>query len=560
MPSNKKKRGRAKKIAMKDKLAAQAQDAAAGGGGSDNTSAVQPHPSPFALPETPSKTLQRVLGYKFVCDMNDDRPIRITPLDGDDDKFLFTNLDSGESSDVTAAFLEEKMYNLLPDYDRDSAAFPISRKLIERELPSISKDLSRKVMKLYDSVPEAERDVFMKFVDRGEGITVSVSYVRAEGILAFEPLGMVYTYKVDLVGAGNGENSFVLSTRDGGLAYEFVGGLEAHCLQRYHKELALLLMKESLARLSLGTAELSKDIRLNSSAEVFNALTEALEHMYFDMKRWNELMSLRASRFERVIKSKASLQRVGEVACSLGEALEACGHNSKAALIYAECGKYFYDAKHPKAATLLGNAGLAWKRHGDWGRAESFYAASIEATRFIHDPIQYHGTLFMYLRNLWILWHQTEGHDGVLERLVGTLRELIIGAGEPSPADGKDQHYGFRYYDVRELRDDLCNMSEENLCRVLKSIAERSVSVDAMRGAIKSCSNPNACVWAFTCDLSNQEHKKTGTGKSRSREGKDAAREYIINGKVFESSFIATCAACGESKNAEKAFMKCSAW
>ena len=73
MPSNKKKRGRAKKIAMKDKLAA----AQAGGGASANNSntthlpsaTVYPHQSPFAAPETPVKTLQRVLGYKFVCDV-----------------------------------------------------------------------------------------------------------------------------------------------------------------------------------------------------------------------------------------------------------------------------------------------------------------------------------------------------------------------------------------------------------------------------------------------------------------------------------------------------------
>ena len=78
-----------------------------------------------------------------------------------------------------------------------------------------------------------------------------------------------------------------------------------------------------------------------------------------------------------------------------------------------------------------------------------------------------------------------------------------------------------------------------------------SVSAEAMRGAIRSCSNPN--VYAF---MSRKLSKQELTGD---KSDKDAAREYIQNNSVFESCFIATCGACGEVKDAEKAF-KCSAW
>jgi tetratricopeptide (TPR) repeat protein len=566
MPSNKKKRGRAKKIAMKDKLAA-AQ--ASGDANNSNTthhnlpSAVYPHQSPFAVPETPAKTLQRVLGYKFVCDMEDERPITITQRDDGDgggqdgnNKYRLTYLDDGgQSYNVTTAYLQEKMYDLLPDYDRNSAAFPISRKLMERELPSISKDLTRKVMKLFDSVPEAERDVFMKFVNRGDGITVSVSCVRATGILALVPLGM-YNYKVDLVGAGeNGENSFEVTTTDGTLTFKFEGDLQAHCLQRYHKELALLLMQECMTRVSLGTAEL-RDVPLDSSDEIVNVITNALDAMYVEMKRWAELVSVRAWLFEKTVESKSCLTRVGTAACSLGEALEACGHYSKAAVIYAECGKYFYDAKHPKAANLLGNAGLAWKRHEDWENAESFYAASIESTRFIYDPIECRGSLLTYLKNLWYLWDQAEIDDTAVAKMNMALRELIFRAGESSEQFSTDANHNLSDNGIPALRNDLCNMSEKQALRVLKSIAEKSTSVEAMREAINSCANQYAFEFKFR--LSNKGKVKPCKNKNRSRQDKDVARQYIQNHKSL-TSIVTTCGACGKF-NDEKVFKKCSAW
>ncbi len=543
---------------MKDKLAA----AQAGGGASANNSntthnlpsAVYPHQSPFAVPETPAKTLQRVLGYKFVCDMEDERPITITQRDDggeDGNKYRLTYLDGGGQSYDVTAYLQDKKYDLLPDYDRNSAAFPISRKLMERELPSISKDLTRKVMKLFDSVPEAERGVFMKFVDRGDGITVSVSCVSAMAPL---PLRM-YTYKVDLVGAYDGGNSFGVNLTKYSQSFAFVGDLQAHCFQRYHKELALLLMHECMTRLSLGTAELSKDVHLGGTDEIVKMISNHLDAMYVEMKRWAELVSLRAWLLERAVKSKVSLQMAASAACSLGEALEACGHYSKAAHIYAEAGKYLYDAKHSKATNLLGNAGLAWKRHGDWEKAESFYAASIESTCFDYDPIEYRSGLLNKLKNLWYLWdqEQVQVDDPAVANLSMALRELIICAGEPSFSADSDRHLTIDVDHIPALRHDLCNISEEQTLRVLKSIAEKSISAEAMRGAIKSCANPYAFEFKFS--LSKEKNNRD---KRRNREAKDAAREYIQS-RMGVSSIVVTCNACGELKD-EKAFKKCSAW
>lgn len=234
-------------------------------------------------------------------------------------------------------------------------------------------------------------------------------------------------------------------------------------------------------------------------------------------------------------------------ACSLGEVLEACGHYSKAAHIYAEAGKYLYDAKHSKAANLLGNAVLAWKRHEDWEKAESFYAASIESTRFIYNPIECRGSLLTYLKNLWYLWDRVEVDDTAVAKMNMALRELIFRAGESSEQFSTDA--------IPALRNDLCNMSEEQALRVLKSIAEKSTSVEAMRGAINSCANQYA--FEFKLRLSKGKIKPV-KNKSRSRQDKDVAREYIQS-RMGVSSIVVTCNACGELKD-EKAFKKCSAW
>ena len=49
-------------------------------------------------------------------------------------------------------------------------------------------------------------------------------------------------------------------------------------------------------------------------------------------------------------------------------------------------------------------------------------------------------------------------YDDVLLKLIGALGELIVGAGRPFPIPEIDSHAS----GVRELRDDLCNISEEH--------------------------------------------------------------------------------------------------
>lgn len=90
----------------------------------------------------------------------------------------------------------------------------------------------------------------------------------------------------------------------------------------------------------------------------------------------------------------------------------------------------------------------------------------------------------------------------------------------------------------------------------MKSIAEKSTtSVEAMRGAINSCANQYA--FEFKLRLSKGKIKPV-KNKSRSRQDKDVAREYIQS-RMGVSSIVVTCNACGELKD-EKAFKKCSAW
>ena len=62
---------------------------------------------------------------------------------------------------------------LLPDYDRKAANYPIAMELMDRK----PKDLSRKVLKCIDSVPAGKRDVFKKFVARGEGMSVECAKI-----------------------------------------------------------------------------------------------------------------------------------------------------------------------------------------------------------------------------------------------------------------------------------------------------------------------------------------------------------------------------------------------
>jgi hypothetical protein len=87
----------------------------------------------FPKREMRAQTLQRILGYEYVSD-KDDRPIRIRMgfistlyeyLDGDGRRFV-----------VNTSYLHQNMSNLLPDYDRNAAEYPIAMGLMEVQLKS----------------------------------------------------------------------------------------------------------------------------------------------------------------------------------------------------------------------------------------------------------------------------------------------------------------------------------------------------------------------------------------------------------------------------------------
>jgi hypothetical protein len=196
MPNNKKnKGGGAKKKAAAPQAAA---DTALGDLSLDS----------FPQRETPAQTLQRILGYKYLSD-KDDRPLCINfheKSEDGGDKYLCEYLDDGRRFVVTTAYLRQNMSNLLPDYDRNAAEYPIAMELMDRK----PKDLSRKVLKCINSVPAGKQDVFKKFVNRGEGI--SVDCVKLVKPPEFGGDGVpTYCFGVQLLDDEN--EKFVLSAR-----------------------------------------------------------------------------------------------------------------------------------------------------------------------------------------------------------------------------------------------------------------------------------------------------------------------------------------------------------
>jgi hypothetical protein len=107
--------------------------------------------------------------------------------------------------------------------------------------------------------------------------------------------------------------------------------------------------------------------------ELVTAFAKCIETTCVDMNRWGELIRLHFFRSSGRCRTKPRYTR--QPAGKLGESLEARGHHSKAALVYAECAKHLLDAKHPSASIFLCNCGLAWKRDKDWEKGEVFYAA-----------------------------------------------------------------------------------------------------------------------------------------------------------------------------------------
>eukprot|EP00985_Skeletonema_marinoi_P001643 scaffold663_cov86-Skeletonema_marinoi.AAC.2 len=542
MPNNKKnKRGGAKK-----KAAAAPQAAA------DITVAVGDL-SLDAYPqhETPAQTLQRILGYKYLSD-KDGRPICINLHEKNEeggDKYVIEYLDVNRRFVVNTAYLHKMMAVLVPDYDRNSAEFPVAMEIMDRK----PKDLSRKVLKCVNSVPAGKRDVFKKFVTR-EGISVECMKIvkppeyGGDGAPSYYFRVILLGYENEMIVINASPTNHIVAY--GGVAYE--GSLHYKLPEKYHKELTLLLMNECMERIVSGTANINKSMMalfdeklVATPNELVTALAKCIRATCIDMKRWGELIRLQMFLLEWAVKNKASLHSAAEIAAQLGESLEARGHQIQAALVYTECGEHLLAAKHPSASQLFCYAGLAWKRGKDWEKGEAFYAAALENLHLQYDPQRYHGGLFNYFVNLWMCWQDTE-NPNCPDDLVATLRALIIAAGEPSPSAGYDHLFRTN---APYLREDLRAASTEYVCCVLASIARESTSVGAMRTAIKKCATPNLQSFGAVVGTAEAE-------RDRKTENKEAARkEYFGKG----IGILVTCDECGELKD-EKVLKRCGAW
>eukprot|EP00985_Skeletonema_marinoi_P015772 scaffold8248_cov76-Skeletonema_marinoi.AAC.1 len=441
------------------------------------------------------------------------------------------------------------MADLRPDYDRNSAEFPVAMELMDRK----PKDLSRKVLKCINSVPAGKRDVFKKFVDRGDGMSVECTKIvippeyGGDGAPSYYFRVILLGYENEMIVINASPTNHIVAY--GGVAYE--GSLQCKWPEKYHKELSLLLMHECMTRIVSGTAKINMGLGLvdeklvATPKEFVDALAKCIQATCVDMKRWGELIHFQMFLLEWAVKNKASLHKVAGIAGKLGESLEARGHQIQAALVYTECGEHLLAAKHPSAPTLFGYAGLAWKREKNWEKGEALYAAALENMHLQYDPQRYHEGLFSNFVNLWRCWDDGK-NPNCQEDLVATLRALIIAAGEPSPSAGYDHNFRTK---VPYLRHDLHVASAKCVRSVLASIARESTSVGAMRAAIKKCANPNILqIVSIVVGSAKEERDRTTLNK-------EAARKQLS--RTTRIGILVTCDECGELKD-EKLFKRCA--
>ena len=116
----------------------------------------------------------------------------------------------------------------------------------------------------------------------------------------------------------------------------FSGCMMTKCLQKYQLELALLLIYECHERIATGNAEIADGV---TCKELVNALSKVLLNMYAEKGRYSDLYALQIFRLSLAIEEKFSLTVTTGIECELGEALEACGFHSQAALVYVEAAK-----------------------------------------------------------------------------------------------------------------------------------------------------------------------------------------------------------------------------
>jgi hypothetical protein len=130
-------------------------------------------------------------------------------------------------------------------------------------------------------------------------------------------------------------------------------------MNKYKKELSILLCHEIMVRISNGTAEC---VHLGiSQYTLINEVARYLDVHYTNSKSWDNLASLHFFRLDEAIKHKCSLHETLKIATGLGETLEGCGYFSKAAQIYEEAAQYASSQSIPTRVNC--SAMLVW--HGN---------------------------------------------------------------------------------------------------------------------------------------------------------------------------------------------------
>lgn len=190
------------------------------------------------------------------------------------------------------------------------------------------------------------------------------------------------------------------------------------------------------------------------------------------------------------------------------------------------------------------NTGLAWRRHGDYKKAEDYYAKSLHCVHLYEfNPARYRPQVFHTLESIFLLYY----FENVASlRLLMTLRALIIAAGERLP-DGLENAFGGD--STPHLREKYTISEAE---RVIQYIIGKSSSVEAMRSAILSFSN-RSC--RFVEEAVPSENVPNDNQKKE--RPKDHAREFINECFASSGGFMASCSACGAVKR-ETVFELCA--
>jgi hypothetical protein len=145
---------------------------------------------PFPGPETSESTMERIFGYKYVSLNEKGHRPTITDLPmsfsrGQNGSIVVKkyskNMEPVSQGMMTeSCFLEQYQRYLYPDYDRNTADYPVTREIMARV--SLKGDLTRRVKKSIKDVPKNKLDIFLKFMELGEGITVRCGIVLKSSI------------------------------------------------------------------------------------------------------------------------------------------------------------------------------------------------------------------------------------------------------------------------------------------------------------------------------------------------------------------------------------------